>query len=104
MTTCNCIVQAGQISPEIQVALRNSLDSFAREKFGSSAEIGWVEIAPGSGYTANKPSTSSIVSMAPTAPVAQSDRIEMLGELCALWSHETGCTLDEIVGVINDPA
>lgn len=104
MTICNCIVQAGQISAETQAALRANLDSFAREKFGSPAEIGWVEIAPGSGYTANKPSTSSIVSLAPDAPVEQSVRIGMLTELCELWSSQTGCTLDEIVGVINDPA
>ncbi len=104
MTTCNCIVQAGQISGEIQAALRAGLDKFTQEKFGSAAEIGWVEIPPGSGYTANKPSTSSIVSLAPGEPVEQSARIEMLQELCDLWAGETGCTLDEIVGVINDPA
>ncbi|MEO0441546.1 MAG: hypothetical protein AAF067_11825 [Pseudomonadota bacterium] len=104
MTTCNCIVQARQISGETQAALRTRLDQFAQAKFGSSAEIGWVEIAPGSGYTATKPSTSSIVSLAADQPVEQSERIAMLEELCDIWSTETGCSLDEIVGVINDPA
>lgn len=104
MTTCNCIVQAGQISAETQSALRANLDRFAQEKFGSAAEIGWVEIPSGSGYTAAKPSTSSIVSLAANEPLEQSARIDMLKELCDLWSAETGCSLDEIVGVINDPA
>ncbi len=104
MTTCNCIVQAGQISGETQAALRTSLDQFALARFGSPAEIGWVEIAPGSGYTATHPSTSSIVSLAANEPVEQSERIAMLTELCDLWSAKTGCSLDEIVGVINDPA
>ena len=104
MTTCNCIVQAKQISPDTQAALRANLDKFTRAKFGSPAEISWVEIEPGSGYTANELSTSSIVSVSSGEPVEQSARIDMLQELCDLWSGTTGCTLDEIVGVINDPA
>ncbi|SIO10415.1 hypothetical protein SAMN02745824_2961 [Parasphingorhabdus marina DSM 22363] len=104
MTTCNCIVQAGQISGETQAGLRSRLDAFSQASFGSPAEIGWVEIAPGSGYTATQPSTSSIVSLTADKPLEQSERIPMLRDLCDLWSAETGCSLDEIVGVINDPA
>lgn len=103
MTMCTCLVQAGQIAPETQSALREKLDGFAKSKFGSAAQIRWVEIDEGSGYTANKPSTSSLVSLTADKPVEQGTRIGMLHELCELWAGETGCTLDEIVGVISDP-
>ena len=104
MIDCTCIVQADQISAETQAALRNSLDDFTTRNFDAPAAINWVEIDKGSGFTATKPSTSSIVSLAGPAPLEQSTRISLLEELCAVWSRETGCTLNEIVGVINDPA
>lgn len=104
MIDCTCIVQADQISAETQAALRNSLDEFTTRNFDAPAAINWVEIDKGSGFTATKPSTSSIVSLAGPSPLEQSTRISLLEELCAVWSRETGCTLNEIVGVINDPA
>ncbi|MEL6875139.1 MAG: hypothetical protein AAGM33_06635 [Pseudomonadota bacterium] len=62
------------------------------------------EDAPGGGYTATKPSTSSIVSLAADNPVERSQRIAIPEKLCDIWSGETGCSLDEIVGDINDAA
>ena len=103
MTTCNCIVQAGQIAEDTESALRARLEDFAQSNFGSAAEISWLEIPAGSGYTAAQPSTSSIVSLVADKPLEQSTRVDMLEQLCALWMDQTNCSLDEIVGVINDP-
>ena len=37
MITCNCIVQAGQISAETEAALRANLSDFAQRAFGEPA-------------------------------------------------------------------
>lgn len=104
MIQYTCLVQKGQIPADTEAALRAGLDDFTTRNFNAPAAINWIEIDKGSGFTAAKPSTSSIVSLAAHAPVEQSARVPLLKELCALWTEETGCSLDEVVGVINDPA
>ena len=103
MIMCNCVVQAGQISAESEAVLRANLNDFAERSFGAPAEINWIAIPERSGFTAGNPSTSSVISMRANAPVAGVDREPLLRELCAIWTDETGCSLDEIVGVISDP-
>ena len=103
MIVCNCIVQAGQISADTEAALRANLSAFSERSFGESLEINWRAIPERSGFTASKPSTSSIVTMAATKPVPQAERAELLKEMCELWARQTGCSIDEIVGVISDP-
>ena len=103
MITCNCIVQAGQVSAETEAALRTNLSAFSERAFGEPAEIHWRAIPERSGFTAAKPSTSSIISMAANRPVPQAERAALLKEMCELWVAETKRTLDEVVGVISDP-
>ena len=103
MITCNCIVQAGQISAESEDVLRASLNEFAERRLGAKADINWVAIPERSGFTAAKPSTSAVISMRATKPVPQSDREGLLREMCAIWTTETKCSLNEVVGVIADP-
>ncbi|MEM9937249.1 MAG: hypothetical protein AAFZ91_03500 [Pseudomonadota bacterium] len=103
MIPCNCIVQAGQVSAETEAVLRANLNDFTQRSFGEPAEINWTAIPEGSGFTAAKPSTSSIISVRANAPLAQSDRADLLRELCGMWARETGRSLDEIVGVLSDP-
>lgn len=103
MIMCNCVVQAGQISAESEAVLRANLNEFAERSFGVPADINWIAIPERSGFTASKPSTSSVISMRANAPVARADREPLLRELCAIWTDETGCSLDEVVGVISDP-
>ena len=103
MIMCNCIVQAGQISAETEAALRAGLSDFTQRRFGAPAEINWLSVPENSGFTAAEPSTSSIISMLANAPVAQAEREALLRELCGIWTKETDCSLDEVVGVISDP-
>ncbi|MEO1187542.1 MAG: hypothetical protein AAFW60_00605 [Pseudomonadota bacterium] len=103
MIACNCVVQVGQISAETEVALRAHLSAFAERQFGAPAEISWMAIPERSGFTAGQPSTSAVVSMRSPTPISRSDREPMLRELCDIWTRETKCTLNEIVGVISDP-
>ena len=103
MIPCMCLVQAGQISAETRAALAQKLDGFTRSNFGSAAEIRWIEVAAGSGFTAGQPSTTSVVSMTAPAPLDQSTRAALLQELCGFWAADTDGSLDEVMAVIADP-
>ncbi|MEM6900524.1 MAG: hypothetical protein AAF583_12215 [Pseudomonadota bacterium] len=103
MIACNCVVQAGQISAESEAVLRRNLSDFAERRLGAPAEINWIAVPERSGFTAGNPSTSSVISLRAPQPVAQADREPLLRELCDIWTSETKCTLNEVVGVISDP-
>lgn len=103
MIQCTCIVQAGQISEASQAALSGKIDTFTQKAFGAGAEINWISVPQGGGFTASKPSTSSIVSLRAPTPVDQAERGPLLHELCGFWTAETGQSLNEVVGVISDP-
>ena len=103
MINCTCLIQEGQIAHETEAALRAGLSQFTQDAFKSDAQINWIAVPKGSGFTAAAPSTSALVSMQAPAPVDQNQRAVLLNELCGMWAAETGCTRDEIVGVISDP-
>ena len=103
MTNCTCIVQEGQ-SPDLQKGkMENLLNQFTTASFGQAAKVVWIPIAPGNGFTAGEPSTSSVVSMTSSKPLSAEHRESLLRELVALWTKATGSTIDEIVAVIADP-
>ena len=103
MIQCTCLVQAGQTPAQHEDALKRVLNSFSQEAFGLEAAFNWITVPAGNGYTAYKPSTSSIVSMTAAEPLAQEKRASLLTDLCEIWMDNTGCSIDEIVAVINDP-
>ncbi len=103
MTRCMCLVQAGQTPDTRQAELETVLIQFAEQAFDKPAEINWISIAEGNGFTAAAPSTSSIVSMTANQPLTQDRRHALLSDLCDRWMDVTGCSLNEIVAVISDP-
>lgn len=103
MIACNCIVQAGQVSADTEAVLRSRLSAFTEKSFGKSAEISWLAIPEKSGFTASKPSTSAIVSVRSDKPLTRAAREPLLKDLCAIWTEELNCSIDEIVVVISDP-
>ena len=104
MIHCTCFVQAGQSPDQNHEVLRSALNRFTDEAFGQDARIAWVPVAAGSGFTAGGPSTSSVVSMTAHEALSPSRRESLLRQFVALWTEETGCSVDEIVAVIADPA
>ncbi len=103
MINCTCIVQEGQTPDLRKGEMLNLLNRFASASFGEEAQTAWVPVAPGHGFTAGKPSTSSVVSITSNEPLNPERRESLLRELVALWTDETGCTVDEVVAVISDP-
>lgn len=80
------------------------LTSFSAAHFGAAAPVQWIEVAPGSGFTAGKPSTTSFVSFVADRPLAQDRRVDLLERLSASWAERADCTLDEVLAVFADPA
>lgn len=103
MIICSCFIQAGQISAEVERRLRDRFESFTQQAFGESAQINWVPVAKGSGFSAGKPSTSSVVSVRANAPLEQPTRVKVLKQLSELWIEITGCSFDELLVVVADP-
>ena len=104
MINCTCIVQAGQTPDQNKEKLQSVLSSFSSESFAEGAQIAWIPVPAGSGYTEGKPSSSSIVSITANKILSAGEREVLLRELAGLWTRNTGCSMDEIVAVIADPA
>lgn len=103
MIPCNCVVQAGQIPAETEAVLRANISAFTERAFGAPAEISWMAVPERSGFTAAAPSTSSIISLRAPRAVSPAEREPLLRELCGIWTEQTKCSLNEVVGVISDP-
>ena len=104
MINCTCVVQEGQ-APDLQKGeIQDLLNRFTSASFGQEAQIAWIPVAPGNGFTERKPSTSSVVSMTSNEPLSAERRESLLRELAGSWTDLAGCSLDEIVVVIADPA
>lgn len=103
MTACICMVQQGQIDDHQEATLRQETSDFAHRHFGAEAQIDWITVPEGSGYTEGKLSTSVIVSMTANRSLAPSEREPLLRELGQIWETKAGKGPDEVVTVIRDP-
>jgi hypothetical protein len=103
MIDCICVVQEGQAPDLFKGEIEGVLNRFTTASFGQEARIAWVPVATGNGFTAGRPSTSSVVSITSNKHLSPQRRESLLRELAALWTDTTGCTVDEIVAVISDP-
>ncbi len=103
MIHCTCVVQEGQKPDARKKSIYDLLNRFSSDSFGEVAQIVWIPVAPGNGFTANKPSTSSVISITANKPLSEERRELLLRKLVHLWSAETECTIDEVVAVLADP-
>ena len=101
---CLCVIQEGQAPDQRRDQLGAALGRFTEEHLGAGAEISWLPVAAGNGFTAGEPSTASVISLTALAPLQQSQRETLLRQLVDLWTGETGCSVDDVVAVISDPA
>ena len=104
MIECLCLVQAGQTADQKQAELSALVNGFTQRSFGEEAQISWIPVPAGSFFTAAEPSTASVISVTANQPLEQSRREALLKELSQLWADQTGCTLDELVTAISNPA
>lgn len=105
MTHYVCMVQEGQTAAASVEPLTRGLERVAEEMFGddpAELEIRWVTIPAGYGFTAGKPSTSSLVVRSVPPGLDQDRRVAFMKSVCDLWQDVTGCSLNEIVVTAYD--
>jgi hypothetical protein len=103
MTICICLIQEGQISDSVRTKLERGISAVSQTyNISNEVNFAWVAIPKGDGWTAGKPSTSSVVTLhAP--PLEQATREKILSELCEVWTRESGCHINEIVFSVMSP-
>lgn len=97
-----CIVQEGQIPAEQEHRLRAEICAFVQRSFQQLADIDWVVVPHGSGFTAAMTSTAIITTMRSNRPLEDDERISLLKELSRICRLVTGRSRDEVVTAIRD--
>ena len=97
-----CVVQEGQISTEVEYALKSEISEFTKRAFDALADIDWIEVPKNSGFTAAKPSTTVITSLQANRPLEQAERVSLLRELSGICMNRTGRSFNEVVTAIRD--
>lgn len=95
-----CMVQEGQIAEHSRERLTDGLKRLAEETFGdvpAEVEIRWVTIRAGFGFTAGKPSTSSLIARSVPTGFTDAERSAFMRRVSDLWQQVTGCHPDEVV-------
>lgn len=100
MTNCLCLLQEGQIPEDVVSVLADGITQVVRKhQLGSEVNFSWVTIPKGQGWTAGELSTSSVVTLMAPA-IEQSVRVQVLEEVCGLWTDKTGCHINEIIASV----
>ena len=95
-----CMVQEGQVAERLQDRLGDGLKQLAAETFGevpAEVEIRWISVRKGFGFTAGKPSTSSLIVRSVPADFSDQERVAFMARVSDLWREVTGCHPDEVV-------
>ena len=98
-----CIVQEGQISAVAEDGLRAQIGEFAQRAFSAPADIDWIVVPFGSGFTAAEPSRTVITSLHSNRPLRRPERTALLKELGDICRTTTGRSANEIVTSIRNP-
>ena len=104
MIPAMCVVQEGQISPEVETRLKSRIGAFVQTSFDEPLDLDWIVVPKGSGFTAAKPSNGIVISMQASKPLKREERINALHSLCEICMSETGRTHSEVVVAVRDPA
>ncbi len=91
-----CLIQEGQISEDVQSVLTEGISAITHTQFGDTADLTWINIADGDGWTSGKPSSTSVV-MLLTPPIDQDHREKVMTLLCDHWTISTGCDVNKIL-------
>lgn len=102
MADITCLYQAEQLTKPQLANLADMLGKISENHLATESNIVWLPIAKGSGFTAGKSSSSSLVSIAVPDGYAATSREKLLGDICAGWQEITGCSVNEIVASAID--
>ncbi|MCE2030174.1 hypothetical protein [Sessilibacter corallicola] len=100
MTYCICLIQENQIPDsslgKLEVGIREIV---SKNQLNNLSDLKWIVIPEGQGWTAAKPSTSSVVTLY-TPSIEQSVRVDVLNSICDLWTKTTSCHINEIIASV----
>lgn len=97
-----CIIQEGQVSPEAEKGLKAQISSFTQRAFAVSADIDWVVVPIGCGFTAAEPSRAVNAALHPNRPLKQAERLTLLEELRDICITHTGRSVNEVMTSIGN--
>lgn len=98
-----CIVQEGQLSPQAERGMKTEISNFTQRAFAAAADIDWIVVPSGNGFTAAAPSTSVIASLHANRPLPHAERTALLRELGEICMTHTGRSANEVVTSIRNP-
>ena len=97
------ITQEGQISDEIEQNLKAEISVLVQNEFAADADIDWIEVPAGRGFTGAKASTAVIASLHANRCLAYQEREALLKKLGGICTRLTGLSFDEIITAVRDP-
>ena len=95
-----CMVQEDQTADRLRDRLAAGLRRLAAETFGDvpdAVEIQWITIPKGFGFTAGRPSTSSLIARSVPPGFGDAERARFMTRVTELWQDVTECDRDEVV-------
>lgn len=97
-----CIVQEGQVSPEDEKGLKAQISRFTQRAFAVSADIDWIVVPIGCGFTAAEQSRAVVASLHPNRPLKPVERLKLLEELRDICITHTGRAVNEVMTSIGN--
>jgi len=92
LLTATCIVQEGRIADEqrseLEAALKDAIGTHVGP--GARLAVAWMTVARGSGYSAGRPSTSSLLQVAVPDGFDQTAREALMHDVSDRWCRITG--------------
>ena len=94
-----CMVQEGQIPADQRAALEKAMKTAVRDHVGPEAKlaVAWMTVPVGSGYSAGKRSTSSLVQLSVPDGFDQPARAALMHDVNDLWCAITGQSAYELL-------
>ncbi len=105
MITYKCLVN-GTISQPVRDRVEQGLRRINIQRFGIVAEqltVEFTEVEKGMWFTGGKTSQASMVLGSVPLGISQPQRVELMAEVCSLFSEVTGAPYNDVMVVAADP-
>ena len=105
MITYKCLVN-GAISQAVRERVVLGLQRINAQRFGIAADqlkVEFTEVEPGLWFTGGKPSQASMVLGSVPSGTTQAERVDLMAEVCSMFSELTGAPYHDVMVVAADP-
>ena len=97
MTTYIATIQEGHIAEGLKAELTFELESIANDSLGGEAEVKWKVIPKGFGWTAGRPSNSSVLLCVVPDGLPFKTRANFMSRINDMWVKTTGADPNELL-------